>query len=304
MNDKGRQVSLSQYVAYGLGIRSALPLPEVVRSEVAADVEVRLDAVDEAPTMVTPSGHRRHATEGRIGLFEEGVGTFLIVDGREIVVDPAPAVDERVLRLFILGPALAVLLHQRGWLVLHGSAVAIQGRAVACLGAPGWGKSTLAAALHRRGHAVVADDVTVVRLDQGSVAVVPGFPQLKLWPDAARRLGAAVESLPRLHPRLDKRGLSVSEGFPIQALPLGRVYVLCRDNWLGIEPLRATEALQELVRHSYCAQLLPFTGLASHFHQCASLVTRLGVSRLHFPSSLDGLADLAETVERDVGWHT
>ena len=77
-----------------------------------------------------------------------GAATFLIRGGREIVIDAAPGVEQRLIRLFLLGPALALLLHQRRFLVLHASAVMIDGAAVAFVAEKGMGKSTLAAALH------------------------------------------------------------------------------------------------------------------------------------------------------------
>src|SRR5205085_11497996 len=89
-------------------------------------------------------------------------GAFLMRAGREIVVDPAEGVSGDVLRLYLLGPVLALALHQRGWLMLHASAVAMGQQAVAFLGGSGWGKSTMAGVLHQRGHALVADDFVAV----------------------------------------------------------------------------------------------------------------------------------------------
>ena len=48
---------------------------------------------------------------------------------------------------YLLGPVMGVLLRHRGVICLHASAVAINGRAVAFVGPPGAGKSTMAAAL-------------------------------------------------------------------------------------------------------------------------------------------------------------
>ena len=167
------------YTAYGLGIRSALPLPELVPGEAAADVEIRLGRVDPFLLEATRTGTGFRATAQEACFFYEEVGTFLVRGGREVVLEPAPGVEERTLRLFILGPALAVLLQQKGRLILHASAISIAGSAVALLGGPGWGKSTLAAAIHSRGHGMVADDVTAVQIETGSPMVFPGFPQLK-----------------------------------------------------------------------------------------------------------------------------
>jgi hypothetical protein len=105
------------------------------------------------------------------------MGTILVRKGREIIVDPIPGLEDKVLRLFVLGPALAVLLHQRGRLVLHASAAAIAGEVVAFMGRSGWGKSTAAAALYTRGHSIVADDVTAVQVntDTGFPVVFPAM---------------------------------------------------------------------------------------------------------------------------------
>ena len=68
--------------------------------------------------------------------------------GQEVIVEPSPDADERAVRLCLLGPIVALIPHQRGRLILHASAVAVGGDAIAFLGGQGWGKSTIAAALH------------------------------------------------------------------------------------------------------------------------------------------------------------
>lgn len=288
------------YFVYGLGIRSALPLPELECSETGIDVVVRLGKVGHLPSEVTPEGTRFRVSAEEVCFFYAEVGAFL-VRREEIVVDPAKGVEERVLRLFILGPALAALLHQRGLLVLHASAVTVNGGTVAFLGGSGWGKSTLATALYARGHSVVADDVTAVQVDGGSPTVLPGFPQLKLWPEAAAASGYIPEALPRLHPRLEKRAFCVTRRFSQSPLPLRRIYVLAEGTHQEVEPLRPQEALVELVRHSYTARLLESTGTAaSHFLQCARLANRVPICRLKRPRSLAALPDLARLVEEDI----
>jgi len=288
------------YVAYGLGIHSALPLPELVPMEGAADLVVRLGHVEPVPAAAAAMGRSCRATADEACLFYEQVGTFLVRGGREIIVDAAPDVEEQVLRLGILGPALAVLLHQRGLLILHASAVAVNDWAVAFLGGPGWGKSTTAAALHAQGRAVLADDVTAVHVEGDGPVVFPGFPQLKLWPDAAVSLGHELDTLVRLHPRLEKRAQRVSRGFPHAPLPLRVIYVLADGTRQEVEPVRPQEALVELVRHSYCARLLRAWGASKHFRQCANLVARVPVRRLKTPRSLTTLPALARFVEDDL----
>ena len=255
------------YQAYGLSIQSTIELPELRSAGFSepADLLIQSAAVA-APPLGERFSRLAWTDAGDACLAFRGVGTFLVRGGREIVVAPAPGVDGRVVRLFLLGPVLATALHQRGWLILHASAVAVDGCVAAFLGGPGWGKSTMAAALRQRGHPLVADDF--IALPVGSQAsaelsVYPGFPQLKLWPAAAAALGADVEQLPRLHPDFEKRAQRLNAGFAQEALPLERLYVLAEGEPAGIQPLDKQAALVELVRHSYMSPGLPANAAAA-----------------------------------------
>jgi hypothetical protein len=288
------------YVAYGLSIDSALPLPALVaRLGGATDVTIRVGSVDHLPSEVAPEGYYFRVTAEEVYLFWEDVGAFVVRGGYEIIVDPIPGTDERVLQLCILGPALGVLLHQREHLVLHASAVAVSGGGIAFLGEAGWGKSTMAAALYARGHSMVADDVTAIQADTDHPVVLPGFPQLKLWPEAAVVVGDTPETLPQVEPDLEKRARRVARGFIAAPLTLRCIYVLAEDKTRAIEPLDPQEALVELVRHSYGAKLLQTVGTSSHFLQCASVVNSVPIRRLKRRRSLEALPDLAQLVEDD-----
>src|SRR4051812_43710039 len=120
------------YSAYGLGIASSVELPELVESQRRPDVNIRLGAVDRLPPGHTGPANGEHswATREAACLVFPETGAALVRQGKEIVFDPLPGIDETTSRLFILGAALGILLHQRGFLVLHSSAVVINGRAV------------------------------------------------------------------------------------------------------------------------------------------------------------------------------
>src|SRR4051794_13306349 len=112
------------YSAYGLGIGSALPLPELLeQGERRPDVMIRLDAVSDAPPPLPSGGMTGWARRDESCLVVPGVGAMLIRHGREIVLDAVPEADAAACRLFLLGPAMGLLLHQRGFLVLHASAM-------------------------------------------------------------------------------------------------------------------------------------------------------------------------------------
>jgi hypothetical protein len=112
------------YSAYGLSIQSELELPELVATdESSGAVAIRFGKVEPLPAEVDSQFHSFWASPHEVCLcFREG-GAYLVRTGKEIIVQPFPNVAEEVIRLGILGPALSMLLHQRGLLVLHGSAI-------------------------------------------------------------------------------------------------------------------------------------------------------------------------------------
>lgn len=81
--------------------------------------------------------------------------------------------DEGMASVLTTGGSLAFQLYQRGHLVLHASAVEVDGAAWGFAGRAGMGKSTMAALMCSAGGALVTDDV--LRVDD-----VPGRPVARL----------------------------------------------------------------------------------------------------------------------------
>ena len=174
-----------RYTAFGLGISSALALPEIsiasggenrIRSG-GEDVIIRRGSVssDESDPQAVPVLFAARGEDAYIRW--SGIGDVLVQGGREIIVDAVPDAQEGMVRLLILGAAMALLLHQRGLFVLHASAVALPDGACLFLGEKGQGKSTLAAALCGRGHRLISADLAAFPLT-GAAGLDPGraFP--------------------------------------------------------------------------------------------------------------------------------
>ena len=87
---------------------------------------------------------------------------------------PAPSLPDWLWQRFLVGQLLplASLLHR--YEPLHASAVAIDGRVVVLMGTSGAGKSSVALHLTATGAGLMADDVTVLELRQGTVVAHPG----------------------------------------------------------------------------------------------------------------------------------
>jgi hypothetical protein len=293
------------YSAYGLKINSAIPLPELLeRKDGGADITIQRGRIERPLPETDETGSYFESAGDEAYLFWDEVGAFLVREGKEIVVDALPGVKDQILRLPLLGTVLSAGVQQRGYLPLHASAVAIDGRAVAFLGPRGAGKSTMDAALYARGHDLVSDDSVVVNtVGSASPLVMPGFPQLKLFPAAAAELGYDIETLPRLIPNFEKRGCR-ADRFYGDAILLHRIYVLDSGSMIKIEQLRSQEAIIRLISQSYMARVFKYSlkGMlaTSHLFQCVDLANRVPVYKLKREFSLSELDDVARIVELDV----
>ena len=196
---------------------------------------------------------------------------------------------------------MAVLLQQRGFLILHASAVVFSNGAIAFLGDKGWGKSTMAASLQVRGYPLLTDDVLALKLDEDNPPLaLPAFPQVKLWPSAIAALGGEPESLPRIIPELNKRVHRLQEDFSRDPIILKRIYLLGKGDSVAIEPLQFGQVLGQLFRHSYSGRFgkhLLHQGEAFHFRQCMELAKQVPLYRLQRPSELSLLSEIAQYVE-------
>lgn len=160
--------------------------------------------------------------------------TTFVIDqaGEEVWVHwPSPLTLEDA-ATYLLGPVLGLLLQLRGVLTMHASAIAVGGYGLAVVGRSSAGKSTTAAALARRGFALLSDDIAALRREGTTFTIAPSHPQVGLWPDSTTALFGSPESLPRIsptHPTWDKRYLDVDGwglAFCEKAIPLGAMYIL------------------------------------------------------------------------------
>ena len=220
------------------------------------------------------------------------------------MIDRAPDADEQLVRLYLLGPALAILLHQRQLLVLHASAVSVNGQVSVFAATKGEGKSTFAAAMHSRGHPLVADDLLPIDLrDQQRLLVQPGFPQLKLMPEAAAQLSARPDELPRLHPDFEKRAQAAGRDFPRDPLPLSRIFILESGQIDSIETIPPQQRFIEIGQaFSRLTPLLGMTGEAAVHPPSRGGWPRskIPVLRLRLASSFSTLSDAARLVEAEI----
>ena len=289
------------YTAYGLSIEADCPLPPLVARPAptaAPHLLVQHGHVPEPPawhpTKISRAGmDAQFAAPGPNNLLLNWppLGRFAALNGTRILLDTNPKADAGLVALFALSETLGLILFQRGYFLLHGSAVDVGGRALVFVGEPGAGKSTTAAAFARQGAPLLSDDMVCIQLDgAGGAAVIPAFPQLKLWQSAVTGLGLAPNQLLPVREGVTK--FSWQHALPVAetAVPLAQIFVLQpaanRPGTL-LPPSRVPVAL--LGHFPLAEQLLQGLQLRHFFEQSAALAQSVPVYEQPRPANFTDL---------------
>jgi len=291
------------YRAYDLVFSSELLIPELEIAEGSPDVDIRLGKVPDALEAPQGKGLRFQATSKEFLLRLEGVAGFYIANGNAIMIEPYTDVRAPEIRVFLLGSVFCALLQQRGYLALHGSAVEVCGKGLLFTGKRGAGKSTLAAAFHDKGYRVLTDDVCAIRFDEdGAPRIVPGFPGLKLWKDAAEKLGKSVDGLARVSNDIEKYRVGAEEGYSKTAATLANVYILESHEEPTVELVRLDSfaKLDALIRNTYRYRFVSGQQMRTlHFQQCTAVANKVAVFKVLRPKEGFKLAELMTAIERN-----
>ena len=313
------------YEAYGLHVRSPVPLPfargrEDPPAAAEPDVVVRRGA---APTALAgtvdgrraPGGHAEwEAAPGAFLISLYGVARYLVTGGREILIEPCGG-SGREIGARLAGTVWAALLLQRGIVPFHASAAEFEAGAVLFLGDSGAGKSSLLGALLKRGHAMLADDVAGVvpasflrRASAGADArplALPAYPRLRLCADAVDALGWRGQAREQEWTQPGKY-LAPVQRFHASALPVCALYLLASHDRSGIEieTVPPAAAFEALGGYGWRKPLLK--GLdrwQAHFRIVAAMARQAPVARVVRPAAgplrLDALADRIEAHVRE-----
>lgn len=294
------------YKAFGLVIESQLELPELLpaATDRPGDVQIRCGDVPDALANVSERGVLYEMNATQFLLQVPDVARYWVTDGKTITVTRAPGADERSVRVFLLGSSLGALLHQRGVIPLHGSAVATPHGAVVFTGASGVGKSTTAALMIRRGYNLLSDDVSVVDFNEaGQPVLYPAYPQQKLWSDTLEKLDTDTTDLHLVRPQIAKFAVPVREAFFAEPLPLRAIYILVAANQeeqVSIEHLTGWFKMMALREQVYRRRFMLHDGATpDHARRFAALAQHVRVCGVVRPMDMQSLDELGDRLEED-----
>lgn len=293
------------YKIVGLTVASEILLPGAWPLEAGTpDVVIRQGAVAASLPGAHVTTRRWEADQTQLLLHAEGAGRFLISNGDTIIFETEPGVAPEACAIYLQGTGIGMLLNQRGAIVLHASAVAMGGVAMLFCARSGEGKSTLAATLSTRGHAMISDDVTRILFDaSGRPFVSTDARQLKLTPetiaslDLADRQGPAVEGVAKAY-------VSPPTRWGGGELPLGGIYLLrsSPDAGVVITQLDMATAAHRLARQAHRPTMVRHTGLTERYFEAnAKMLRHAPMFTLERQRDLSRVQETAAMLEKQWG---
>jgi len=296
-------VSVFQYTAFGLAISSEIEFPELLQHTFAApQVVIKYGSVSEHLADATARGITYDATHDEFLFRVANIARYLISNGTQITVEPLQDAQDAI-RLLLLGPVICALLNQRGYIVLHGSAIETENGAVVFSGRSGAGKSTIAAGFSKRGYHILSDDSCALqKVTPTELVAVPSFPRLKLWRDSAKHIGLDPAGMKRVRPELEKYNYPIKPNFSLDPQPLRGIYALEASNQeeISFKPLKGLEKIGALARNIVGRRYLAAIGRQTdQFAAIAAVAERQRICSVVRPEKSFLLEELLDALEKD-----
>ncbi len=298
------------YHGFGMNIASEISLPElpaVTEHDGKEGIDIKVATLSSQWFDLKMAPYEFIVKENQVLFYVPAVAFFAIEEGKKITVVPLKQVDEGLLRLYILGTCMGVILLQRKILPLHGSAIAIDGKAYAIVGESGAGKSTLASAFLKKGFKLVSDDIVAVAIaTEGPSIVIPSYPQQKLWQESLTEFDVETNGFRPIFDRETKFSVPVASAFFEKPLPLAGIFELTKAKKERAElyPAKKLQRLHTLFSHTYRNFLIPRLGLMDwHFSCSTQLLQHANMFRLERPASgftaFDLVSLITETTSKE-----
>jgi len=296
-------LSTYQYKVYGLTLSSELELPELIPAQITdPDVTITFGEVPEHLPVIKGSGVHYEAANKDFLFRFEGIGQFRVQNGNRITIQSEQNTHPEEIRLFLLGSNLGALLHQRGMLAMHGSAVSDGHNTTILSGKSGSGKSSLAAGLLELDYAVIADDISVIcRNENQEFYVEKGIPHMKLWKDVLAHLNQPLD-LKKVRPQLEKYKKPIDDKH-VSTTALAKIVVLSSTNVPGFRhsDIFGADKFHALRNNTYRLQYIDkLNQTKTHFQSMSQLVSSIQMFHAQRPRSPLTVKEFAYYVSENI----
>lgn len=303
------------YKAYGLVIKSNIFFPQLlpIGENDVETIDVEITVCDSEETSlneeeIEKSGKFYGKTKKGIW-FNNQAGKFKIETiGNKSYINCAKYADVHIsnVRSFILGNVSAIMLTQRGKIVIHGSTLLLDDKGVLICGDSGAGKSTLSMELISRGARLMSDDISAIDVNAGDgyCYSYAGFPEQKLCKDAALARGLDIDKLDYVNEDKEKYSLKRNDIFEDGPRKVEGMIVIKKsnkeDNGNSIicNEIVGAEKVNFIIHNFFLYELYSgfFHLQPDEMMKCIALAKQIRIFEFIRNSKVDTVNELAEAV--------
>lgn len=292
------------YYTFGLNIKSALELPEllVADRDSIPDIQIIKGKTPSCLPNCQKKGIGYEVAPYEFLLNLPDIACFYVSNGDTIIIEPRARSVSDDIRLFLLGSCLGAILHQRKILAMHASAIVHEGQAVLFTGISGAGKSTTANTFRLKGYKMLTDDVCPIKFIAKKPYALSGYPQSKLWEDALEKMEIEYENLEQISSNKAKRKVPILESFDKKPAEIKALYILQIHDKNEVEIFDVNDAEKFLLikAMTYRDYLLKDMGIqAYHFKNATLLANQIHIKWILRPLS-SSVNKVIKIIEEDL----
>jgi len=277
----------NNYSVYGIQIATELDLKELIQDYGKSDLVISKGKVPNFLMGTTQSCAYFQTKENEFLTRIERVGSFYAIEGKKITLNPYEDADFMLIKMYLYGFLLPVVLMQRGRFPMHGSCIDIDGKSIVLSGISGAGKSSLAIAFRMAGYRLISDDLIALNESwHEGIYAHYGFPIQKITVDTAKYLKVDTVNLERI-PGEDKFIIPLESEFQKEPVPLEALFEIVTHEGedVTVVELFGGEKLRCIIANTYNVEMIGTMGLAQeHFSYGTALAKEIKVYRLSRPT--------------------
>ena len=229
------------------------------------------------------------------------IARFLVSNGQKILIDPVDQTDDDSIRTFLLSTCIETLLRQRQLILISGFALKLGSVGVAFAGTPGTGQSMLQGLFYKNGYSFLDGHFTVLN-HQGFI--LPGIPQMELWPAITSVLGIDTQHLNQVRPEIQQYILPLIDQYYRNPLPVQTIYTVAMHQqpniiFSTIDGAEKIKYLEPLIKTNDVSVNLWYEN--NHSLPNLDRLKSIPLVCINLPTSGLKLQQIIQAIENDVG---
>ena len=151
-----------QYKVCGLNVLSEIYIPAFDALNKPFDIEIKISLKTNLPDKDFKDSDTIFSDDSIYYKSKPGL-IFKVLGNSDIIIYKSKEIDEDKIWEMLIGVPFGYALRKKGFMVMHGSSVVINGQAICIVGSSGLGKSTLALSLVKKGFKFLTEDLAIIK---------------------------------------------------------------------------------------------------------------------------------------------